>query len=230
MAHRAREDLADVTQRFFHFFFSTQAFDTSLHKQNFISQHRERAKMEPRSTARNPFIKFSCCTICYTPRPATETIALECGCSHCADCLALQFSTQLTQLDKGLRFGLATQHQPACCRKPIPIEKVVHLLPKALVKSTLSRSAEINSRDRTYCYGESCNTFIESHSIHNGQGFCQNCRRTTCVKCKGKWHFGSCNHGEDFEKLLALAENKRWRSCPACHNAVSRIDGCEFIM
>lgn len=192
-------------------------------------QDRGRAKMESRSTAHDPSIKLSSCTICYTRCPATKIIALECYCYHCDSCLTLQFSNQLSQLDRRSRFGLTGNH-PKCCGNPIPVEKVAHILPTALVKSIKSRDVEINSRDRTYCYGENCNMFIADHNIHNGQGFCEKCRKTTCVKCKAKWHFGHCNHGEDFEKVLALVENEQWRSCPNCHNAISKTHGCNFMV
>lgn len=195
-------------------------------------QHCRGVKTQSSMSAYDPSIDFSSCivcTICLTLYPAAEVVVLECGCSHCACCLALQFSNQLSQLDKRSRFGLAG-NRPKCCSNPIPIEKVDYLLPSALVKSIDSRTAEINSRDRTYCYEESCSTFIADHSIHNGQGFCQKCRKTTCVKCKAKWHFGPCNHGKYFERMLALVESEQWRSCPTCQNAISRIEGCSYML
>jgi len=157
---------------------------------------------------------------CHVQHPSTRTLELSCGCSFCAPCLEMMFATALND---------EQAYPPRCLDGAIPFKHARrHISPK-LARDFKSKRLEYSTKNRTYCHQASCDTFIAAQSIHNGQAFCQKCNAATCIRCKRKWHFGSCAEDTTPQELKELVQREGWKTCPNCRRIVERVDGCNHM-
>ena len=160
------------------------------------------------------------CRICGdTAFSVRELLELDCGCYQCNDCLTRLFTLAMTD---------ESVYPPKCHRRPIPLDLAAGHLPRSLMRAFEAKLPELSTRKRIYCSNikRGCNAFIATHSIHNGEAFCQKCNSKTCVKCKEAGHFGPCQDND----VIELAKDEKWKICPGCTRLVEKADGCNHIL
>ena len=162
------------------------------------------------------------CGACNSQPSPDKALLLSCGCAYCDHCVETMFTTAIND-ERGY-----AGPTPRCCTGPISLKKArSHITPK-IARRYKAKLQEYATKDRTYCQNLSCGNFIASHSIHNHQAFCQECRTVTCSVCKEASHYGPCRL-QPLQDLMKLAKHQGWMKCPDCCRIVERIDGCRHM-
>ncbi|KAJ9165757.1 RBR-type E3 ubiquitin transferase [Coniochaeta hoffmannii] len=149
----------------------------------------------------------------------TDSLA-HCSCSHnyCRECLAALFQSSLA--DEG-RFP------PRCCRQEIPANP--QYLPPQLIGQFRAKQLEYGCKDRTYCHGPTCSTFVPPQFVRGDVAICVKCSRRTCVKCKGPVHDRECPDDIEAREVLRVAAENGWQRCHSCGRLVELLQGCNHM-
>ncbi|KAF4856952.1 hypothetical protein CGCSCA4_v000392 [Colletotrichum siamense] len=120
---------------------------------------REHSKRK-RSRSPDQSENLSCisCTKEYDP---SDSYLAPCDHLYCATCLQKLF--RLSLVDESL-------FPPRCCRKPIPMDQVQHVIPKQLMQEFITKEIEFSTVNRTYCHQPQCSAFIPPTSIEGDIG------------------------------------------------------------
>ena len=125
----------------------------------------------------------------------------------------------------GFKNALKTKSRLRCCRN-IATKSVPSLNP-ALAKQYNLMLLEMDTANPMYCSAKACGTFIPPPSIKGDIATCTKCQKRSCVHCKAAEHPGKiCSQDEDTQRVLRLAEQKKWKQCPGCQNMIEKTEGC----
>ncbi|KAH9828999.1 IBR finger domain-containing protein [Teratosphaeria destructans] len=160
------------------------------------------------------------CASCFEEKEFFDVARVPCNDEYCRPCLAQLF--ELSMKDESL-------YPPKCHGQVIPVSRVSFFLPQRLVKEFQRKAPELDCKDRTYCHGRSCSTFIPPAAISNDIGKCPRCQKTTCTMCKGPSHLGDCPEDTALQKLAETADQKQWQRCFSCKRFVELRYGCNHI-
>lgn len=123
------------------------------------------------------------CVACGGKVIRDKTTRAPCGHVCCGECVSELFGHAMR--DESL-------FPPRCCQQPLALDKVRRLLDHKLAHEFATKSVELSTPDRTYCYLPRCSAFIRPTSVVGDVGTCEVCRRTTCTLCKARAHMGDC--------------------------------------
>lgn len=159
------------------------------------------------------------CISCTKEYDLSDSCLAPCDQLYCATCLQKLF--QLSLVDESL-------FPPRCCRKPIPMNQVQHVIPKQLMQEFITKEIEFSTVNRTYCHQPQCSGFIPPTSIEGDIGTCPACQAKTCVLCKSMEHdhADACKEDTATQEVLKLAADKKWPRCNKCHAIVELDTGC----
>ncbi|KAI1808476.1 hypothetical protein F4811DRAFT_559200 [Daldinia bambusicola] len=157
------------------------------------------------------------CLACGERKYFAKVARAPCDHEYCRDCLVQL--CQCVMADESL-------FPPRCCRQPIPLDKIQFLLPEELVRKFRIKEVEFSTPRRTYCHNPTCAAFIPPQNYEDDIATCNDCRGKTCITCKGPSHYGDCPHDEDLQRVLELAEVKKWQRCPNCLSLIELTQGC----
>jgi hypothetical protein len=160
------------------------------------------------------------CVACQAEHTFHDVARVPCGHEYCRACIADLF--ELALKDEAF-------FPPRCDGKEIPLARVRLFLPSHLAKSFENGYMELSTKDRTYCYKQSCSVFIPSTHILDGQGTCPNCNKTTCTICKSRSHTGDCPADQALQQLINTATTEQWQRCFECKRFVELLRGCNHI-
>ncbi|GAM86209.1 hypothetical protein ANO11243_042210 [Dothideomycetidae sp. 11243] len=160
------------------------------------------------------------CAACRDDKAWFDIIEAPCGDSYCIDCLSDLFNSAMK--DESL-------YPPRCCGQNIPFQQISALLEPTLAKEFDAKRAELDTKDRTYCYEPSCSTFITADGILEEVAACPSCARTTCTICKEAAHAGDCPNDTEKQRVVELAQVEGWQRCYSCRRFVELEMGCNHI-
>ena len=167
------------------------------------------------------------CSACLDMHPIRDTIQLQCkntgdaeAHAYCRECLIHLFETCITD---------SSQFPPRCCNQILPVFACIPYLPPALFARFVAKSEELETPNRTYCSNALCSKWIRPVNIVANIATCTTCIHKTCETCKRGQHEGLCEDDMDVKKLLDVAKEKQWQTCPNCNEMVELKGGCLHI-
>lgn len=160
------------------------------------------------------------CLICMESMNPKDVIKTPCQHHYCHDCMRRLFVAATKN---------ESLYPPKCCDKDIPLTVANTVLNAQQQMEFTSKGAEFRTKDRLYCSTKYCSAFVPPGNIYDGVGWCGECRKITCVFCKGAYHGGDCPKDRDTHAVLKLAQKSGWRKCFNCKYMVVLGDGCNHI-
>ncbi|KAK6534866.1 hypothetical protein TWF281_006165 [Arthrobotrys megalospora] len=163
--------------------------------------------------------RLAVCDICSDKAYIFETTKLKCKHRHCKSCLQQNFLMVVND----------PSAWPAKCCKPLDQDLALNVLSEEEFKRYLDVKREKEQISSTSCFN--CQQAIPSiNVIGDSTAFCAKCESITCVHCTKAMHEGACLLDPETEKLLSMAQGKKWSKCPKCSNMVERNTGCNSMM
>lgn len=162
------------------------------------------------------------CNMCLDDEEQHNIVSLSCGHNCCRDCLATIVQNAAME---------ESQFPPRCCA-PIPLDDVVHLLPRQLLSRYTDKSEEwkIVAKDRTYCSTKTCAAFISHASIIDIFAHCLLCDTLTCTRCNQPAHYNDCPPDPSTQSTMQfLQQHRNIQRCYNCKAVVERIAGCNHM-
>ncbi|KAM7257532.1 hypothetical protein ACFE04_013273 [Oxalis oulophora] len=177
------------------------------------------------------------CEICAEFKSVTQSFDIK-GCNHsyCKECVSKYVASKLEESITNIRCPVTDCTgllDPEHCRG-ILSQDLFNRWGHALCEGMILESQKF------YCPFKDCSVLL----INEGgnvvmESECPYCWRLFCARCKVPWHGGiEC---ADFQKLnkderqsedimlMKLAEEKKWKRCPACKFYVEKSSGCMFM-
>ncbi|KAK6350564.1 hypothetical protein TWF718_003754 [Orbilia javanica] len=185
--------------------------------------HRNDDRKTKKNSTATPYLyneeRLATCDICGDKAYIFEVKKLKCKHRHCKLCLQQNFLMVIK--DPNL--------WPAKCCKPFDQDLALNTLSEEEFQRYLDVKREKEQMSSTNCFN--CNRTIPSiNVIGNSTAFCTECEKITCVHCTKAMHEGACLLDPETEKLLNMAQGKKWSKCPKCSNMVERNTGCNSMM
>ena len=174
------------------------------------------SRLSPEPTSKWPRTEH--CAACDEDKPWDDVLIAPCSHGYCRQCILGLFEASTS--DESL-------FPPKCCRQQIPVDP--GFLPHELITIVHAKSIEFSDHNRTYCYRETCSTYIPPQHISGDKGICPGCHHQTCTLCKRDTHTGDCPNDPALQSLMALAAETGWRQCYSCHRMVELSTGCNHI-
>ena len=189
------------------------------------------------------------CAVCLEEKSFTEFFEFT-GCAHlfCNECVTIHVKT----LVKDFTTSTLTCPSPVC-QTPLASFDLVRLISPAELQAFENRSvgkalAQIGGFFQ--CQTADCTNgaLVDDEGILRFD--CRSCNTSWCVKCKQRWHKGSCKDssrilcwkeaGEEaaprsgstqksFQHLKKLVETGAVQPCPYCGTPTLRSGGCDHI-
>lgn len=161
------------------------------------------------------------CVACGNDNNVEDIGRALCGHVYCRDCLQNLVKTAIA--DEAF-------FPPRCCRQPIPFGIIQTLLTSDLVLTYINKHVEFKTPNRTYCYVQTCSTFIGSGNIVDNVGTCRECHSKTCTICKAAAHDrGECPKDPALQEILKMMGDNGWQRCKSCSSVVELKHGCNHI-
>ncbi|KAK6506789.1 hypothetical protein TWF481_005249 [Arthrobotrys musiformis] len=185
--------------------------------------HRSDERKTRKNSTATPYLyneeRLATCDICGDKAYIFDVTRLKCKHRHCKSCLQQNF---LMVIDDPNAW-------PAKCCKPLDQDLASNTLSKEEFQRYLDVKREKEQMSSTSCFN--CERAIASiNVIGNSTAFCTDCEKITCVHCTKAMHEGACLLDPETEKLLNMAQGKKWSKCPKCSNMVERNTGCNSMM
>ncbi|MCJ1246159.1 hypothetical protein MMC30_003364 [Trapelia coarctata] len=158
------------------------------------------------------------CIACREEVHFFDVLTVPCNHGYCRDCIVELFEASTS--DESL-------FPPKCCQRQIPVDAT--FIPRDLISKFHAKSIEFSDPNRTYCYRETCSTYITPLHISGDKGTCPACHHQTCTLCKRDTHIGDCPNDPALQSLMALAAENGWIRCYSCHRMVELNTGCNHI-
>jgi hypothetical protein len=140
--------------------------------------------------------------------------------AYCRECLQRLYETSVTD---------PSHFPPRCCSKIISLFNCVPFLSQDLIARFVTRREELETANRIYCSNTQCSKWIRPENVGTHVASCKDCSQKTCTTCKRKEHIGLCPEDKDVQKLMTVAREKRWQTCPNCKEMVELNKGCYHI-
>jgi hypothetical protein len=140
--------------------------------------------------------------------------------AYCRECLQRLYETSVTDPSHFL---------PRCCSKIISLFNCVPFLSQDLIARFVARREELETPNRIYCSNTKCSKWIRPENVGTHVASCKDRSQKTCTTCKRKEHSGLCPEDKDVQKLMTVAREKRWQTCPNCKEMVELNKGCYHI-
>jgi hypothetical protein len=123
------------------------------------------------------------------------------------------------------------------CAKEFPMSVTKGVLDAHVVNAWESKMREHTIKNKVYCPNKYCSYLLDGDALvlepGTGAVRCTACELLFCPRCKVPNHYGlKCEEviSEDKE-VYALAEQAKWKSCPACcHMAELMHGGCFHVL
>lgn len=162
------------------------------------------------------------CDICGDAMAQCKVSVVPCGHTYCSECIERLFETCIANQD---------MFPPRCCRQPVEIDLVEHLMPQGLLSKYYDRKLELESMNILYCCKPNCSALIPIENMRDGRGKCPKCGTELCVFCRFESH-GTDDCPEDWElhDFLDYAAEKGWARCDACGRVIERDFGCNHMV
>ncbi|KAH9684397.1 RING-type domain-containing protein [Citrus sinensis] len=179
------------------------------------------------------------CEICVEPKSPNESFTIK-GCFHsyCTDCVVKYVASKLQESITTIGCPVAGCQgllEPDYCRNILP-QQVFDRWGNALCE------AVIREDQKFYCPFKDCSALliVDNRGSRKAikESACPHCNRMFCAQCKVPWHIGiqcaqfqkklNVNERND-NKLMKLAEKKKWKRCPNCSYYVEKTYGCDYI-
>jgi hypothetical protein len=198
--------------------FDEQAFAGDADALYALSLYRTELEEEVWLTSAITTPKVELCEVCQEPRPLVVHIA--CGHEYCAECL-----------ENTIRLALKEESlfPPRCCKEPIAVYALRHVLSVNLVKEFEQKRIEYSTVEKTYCSRRTCSAFIPTGAGSPDGVSCGKCGTLTCRHCKLRAHLGECPKDDALRKVLKVAATKRWQRCWMCRQLVEKDEGCSHM-
>ncbi|KAF3133795.1 hypothetical protein TWF594_008954 [Orbilia oligospora] len=185
--------------------------------------HRNDNRKTRKNSTATPYLyneeRLATCDICGEKAHIFEVTKLKCKHRHCKSCLQLNFLMVIND----------PSAWPAKCCKPLEQDLASNTLSEKEFQRYLDVKREKEQISSTNCF--KCSRPIPSINVIGGStAFCAKCERITCVHCTKAMHEGACLLDPETEKLLNMAQGKKWSKCPKCSNMVERNTGCNSMM
>lgn len=156
-----------------------------------------------------------------------HVITAPCGHTYDASCMEALISAATK--DEAL-------FPPRCCRDPIPIESVQSYIDATVLATFKEKSIEFSTPTRVYCSNPKCSRFLgpKNDGKSPSAPITCSCSTITCNSCRGNIANGdvfshSCSSDTLEQEVRALADKKKWATCPGCSNLVELSTGCNHM-
>jgi hypothetical protein len=158
------------------------------------------------------------CDVCWVEFTVKDVACNPCNHKHCRSCLK--------ELVEGT---IAGRHSfpLSCCGQDVPLNP--SFLPAQLIEKYQAKKVEFETPDPTYCHVPTCSKFIPKENIQRDIATCTQCRKGTCVFCKGAKHVGDCPLDEATQEVLSFASKNGNQRCYKCRHVVQITSGCNHI-
>ncbi|KAK7890139.1 hypothetical protein LTR67_008605 [Exophiala xenobiotica] len=165
------------------------------------------------------------CYICTDQVLESESVVFgECPHSWCHGCLRRAFDLAIKN-NGGYPVRCCIQLQSI----PLDNPDVALALGDKMISDMNAKIVEYTTQDRTYCYQQTCSTFITPDTISDRIATCPTCQQRTCASCKGKYHDKpDCSTVND-EAFEHWRDENGTATCPGCHHAVEITYGCNHM-
>ncbi|KAK0495891.1 hypothetical protein EDD18DRAFT_1463091 [Armillaria luteobubalina] len=168
----------------------------------------------------------SSCSVCLDNIEG-HVITAPCGHTYDASCMEALISAATK--DESL-------FPPRCCRDPIPIESVQSHIDATVLATFKEKSVEFSTPIRVYCSNPKCSRFLGPKNDGKSPSVPITCSCTTitCNSCRGNIAHGdvfshTCSSDTLEKEVRALADKKKWATCPGCSNLVELSSGCNHM-
>ncbi|KAK0458799.1 uncharacterized protein EV420DRAFT_1479475 [Desarmillaria tabescens] len=168
----------------------------------------------------------STCSVCFDN---IEGPIITAPCGHTFDASCMEALISAATKDESL-------FPPKCCRDPIPIEFVQSHVEATVVAAFKEKSIEFSTPIRVYCSNPKCSRFLgpKNDGKSPSAPLTCSCTTITCNSCRGNIASGdilshSCASDALEQEVRALADKKKWATCPGCSNLVELSVGCSHM-
>ncbi|KAK0220230.1 hypothetical protein IW262DRAFT_1316845 [Armillaria fumosa] len=168
----------------------------------------------------------SICSVCLDNIEG-HVITAPCGHTYDASCMEALISAATK--DESL-------FPPRCCRDPIPVESVQSHIDATVLATFKEKSIEFSTPLRVYCSNPKCSRFLgpKNDGKSPSAPLTCSCTTITCNSCRGNVAHGdvfshSCASDTLEQEVRALADKKKWATCPGCSNLVELSSGCNHM-
>ena len=202
-----------------------------------ISRSAASMEVSAASTARRGLTRKRAfdCPICMMDCEPDEGYTLSCTHSFCAACVG-----QYTAIK--VKDGEISQQQLVCpsedCKAPLTAFDVQGVLthaengPELWLKFDQFRLTRYVEQEETshHCPGAGCTYmfFVLPADRAHSRFDCPQCSSAFCLRCKEKWHDGSCPVPED-QSMSEYMKHTQLKQCPSCKNMVEKAEGCNAV-
>ncbi|KAI2641232.1 hypothetical protein GGS21DRAFT_364020 [Xylaria nigripes] len=161
------------------------------------------------------------CSICRETAHVIDLAWIACGHRYCRQCLQGYFRDSI-------RFR--APFPPHCCGNVISPKDNRWALGLDLFEQFEKKLLELQTPNKTYCHRPTCSEFIPPGVIRGGIARCTICAAETCEACKKAAHQGDCSPDTEFQQVLEIASDKKWKRCLDCSTMVESMGGCNHMM
>ncbi|KAK0452403.1 hypothetical protein EV421DRAFT_1898139 [Armillaria borealis] len=166
------------------------------------------------------------CSVCLDN---IEGHVITAPCGHTYDAACMEALISAATKDESL-------FPPKCCRDPIPIESVQSHIDATVLATFKEKSIEFSTPIRVYCSNPKCSRFLgpKNDGKSPSAPLTCSCTTITCNSCRGNIANGdvlshSCASDALEQEVRALADKKKWATCPGCSNLVELSIGCSHM-
>ncbi|KAG7448746.1 uncharacterized protein BT62DRAFT_725362 [Guyanagaster necrorhizus] len=166
------------------------------------------------------------CSVCFGN---IEGPVITAPCRHTFDAACMEALISASTKDESL-------FPPKCCLDPIPIESVQSHVEASVVAAFKEKSIEFSTPIRVYCSNPNCSRFLgpKNDGKSPSAPLTCSCTTVTCNSCRGTIANGdirshTCTSDTLEQEVRALADKKKWATCPGCNNLVELSVGCSHM-
>ncbi|KAG5638839.1 hypothetical protein H0H81_009610 [Sphagnurus paluster] len=152
------------------------------------------------------------------------TLNAPCGHDYCVDCVQDIVSNATKD---------ESSFPPRCCQKALSPEAFAPFLTRKIQAEYDSKRLEFSTPapKRIFCPTSTCSAFLGSSQGAGKTLTCTKCAVVVCTACKLHEHPGeTCSENTFTAGVKKLAKEKRWQTCPDCHELVEKTVGCNHIV
>mmetsp|Transcript_5649 Transcript_5649/g.17877 ORF Transcript_5649/g.17877 Transcript_5649/m.17877 type:complete len:828 (+) Transcript_5649:1614-4097(+) len=182
------------------------------------------------------------CVLCYGATPKADLMGGQSQdgpiCAHvagtCSTCMkdyvrfALSDTSAVTE--RGLPCVSEVSTGCEACYQPQWLAKRLTLTSDEVTRlERFVRAARIRGGDKGWCPNADCDTVVDFSPLASaGPIRCPTCALELCPKCRQAAHAGDCQ-AQFGVANLALANQKKFQSCPKCHAIVEKSEACDHM-